>query len=325
METPSSPVEFENAVLVAKPVFWRRLGAFAVDYLFLAVIGFTLVSVVGPKLSTLGNYARLVGLPVIFLYFGYAQSRYSTGQTLAQKLFKLQVVDRNGELISLRRSLIRCAILWSPALFNHLVVPVTSPVFYLLGIPLLLSFIGLPYFFIANRATRQSIHDLLCGSYVVPVSPSVVIPHAPISPWLYRGYAGILGILIVGMLLVFHQYASFFRPLLATAKAIDQIEGGTVTKVVILNFSNGEKALAVTIEPKGDYPVAVLAEQAGKVALRTYPNWEGISNMVVIVEVSTNILLYRSTEQMIWYKPPQAWNNDLEEFPMVRKVTINYF
>src|SRR4051812_30504577 len=97
---------------------WRRLGAFVLDGLGgggpLLFLGFAAYD----WAVALGQAGRALGFAVALAYFGALNSTLGGGQTLGKRLLGLRVVDRQGQRITLPRSLLRCLVLWVPWFLN---------------------------------------------------------------------------------------------------------------------------------------------------------------------------------------------------------------
>jgi len=143
--------------------FWSRLLALGVDLGLLFVVGSLLGVLFADRLVQLGVWGRLVGFALVVFYFGLLNSRMGQGQTLGKRLLRVRVVDAKGELISLGRSLLRAAILGAIFLLDSSMAGGSWVVY---GIVLAL-WLGLIYWYVFNRGTRQSLHDLAVGTYVV--------------------------------------------------------------------------------------------------------------------------------------------------------------
>jgi uncharacterized RDD family membrane protein YckC len=158
--------------------FWRRFAAFGVDSLILATIGQVIGFVCFDNLVRLGAAGRLVGFPIALAYFGILNSRIGGGQTLGKRLLKLRVVDREGTLIGLGRSALRYTILALPIFLDWSLWPISinpdgptsfpSVALYIV-LALIVYGMGLSdlYLFIFNFRTRQTLHDLVAGTFVV--------------------------------------------------------------------------------------------------------------------------------------------------------------
>jgi uncharacterized RDD family membrane protein YckC len=153
--------------------FWRRIGAFVTDTIILGVIGLIIGTALYSTLAGIGASARLIGFAISLLYFGVLNSRVGEGQTLGNRWWGVRVVGARGEPLSLARSCVRYVVLGIPLFFNNLPLPgaiLSSPVIgALLSLMVLGGGLAIVYLYVFNRRTRQSLHDLLVGSYVIRV------------------------------------------------------------------------------------------------------------------------------------------------------------
>jgi hypothetical protein len=97
-------------------------------------------------------------------------SSITGGQTIGKKALKLRVVDSNNTPISLGKSLIRYFILGMPLFLNGAQVSnevMLSFLVYPLSLIIFGGLFSILYLYIFNRITRQSLHDLAVGTYVV--------------------------------------------------------------------------------------------------------------------------------------------------------------
>ncbi|MCV2348775.1 RDD family protein [Paucibacter sp. Y2R2-4] len=150
--------------------FWRRVGAFAIDCLILGCIGIALGSLLTEQLVALGPWGRLLGFFISLVYFGLLDSKLSGGQTPGKRLLKIRVQDAEGEALSVGRSLLRfmpLGLAWFPnnaqfsaSMYAQPWVSLISMAVFGLGLSLL-------YLLVFNRPSRQSVHDLLVGAFVV--------------------------------------------------------------------------------------------------------------------------------------------------------------
>ena len=174
--------------------FWRRLLALLLDVLLLALVGYVLGKLFADPFSALGPWGRLVGFAIALAYFGVLNSRIAGGQTLGKRLMRIYIVGRSWEFIPLRDSILRAAILTSPYFLGPLstkYLGLTGP-----GIPFLLLFsgidVGTVYFFVFNRRTRQSLHDLILRTCVVTGAPDDDIPLPRVDRFHYAVYAAVV-------------------------------------------------------------------------------------------------------------------------------------
>ena len=150
--------------------FWRRIGALFIDTLILGATGLVLGLFLESFFVQIGAWGRLVGFSIALIYFGVMNSSITGGQTIGKKVLKLRVVDSKNASISLGKSIIRYLILGIPFSLNGAHFPNEATLSFLMYPLSLIIFGGLfsiLYLYIFNRITRQSLHDLVVGTYVV--------------------------------------------------------------------------------------------------------------------------------------------------------------
>jgi len=216
--------------------FWRRLFAFVIDLILLGVAGSILGFFFFDALAELGPWGRLLGFVIALLYFGLQDSRFCHGQTLGKRWMKVRVVDADSRCLDVGRAFLRSAVVCVPYFLNNAALPQHLVMSFLLGtiVSLLIFGVGLSlvYLYIFNRKTRQSLQDLLVGSFVINTNVTSAPPKLPLWRWHYVIVAIIL---LVAMGLPFFVYrlkdASPFRQLLAAQAAI--LEEPSVTTASI--------------------------------------------------------------------------------------------
>ncbi len=150
--------------------FWRRFFAFFVDSLILGIIGFTLGAIFFDTLSQLGPWGKLLGFLIAVPYFAVTESNVGGGRSLGKRLLRLRVVDAQGNTLPFEHSFARYTVFAAPFFLNKLALPVSKTpwvVFILLGVIVFGVGGATLYLLIFNRNTRQGLHDLAVGSYVV--------------------------------------------------------------------------------------------------------------------------------------------------------------
>jgi uncharacterized RDD family membrane protein YckC len=154
--------------------FWRRIFAAIVDTIVLGIVGLAIGYAFYDRLIALGPYGRIVGFPIALLYFGLLNGAVGGGATLGKRALGIRVVGRDGASVSAVRSLWRGAVYLIPFYLNGLdlsflplsqtqmIVAVALDVFFVFGV------LGATvYLYIANIRTRQVMHDLAAGTFVV--------------------------------------------------------------------------------------------------------------------------------------------------------------
>ncbi|WP_300672182.1 RDD family protein [Desulfoluna sp.] len=223
--------------------FWGRVGAFFVDSILLGVFGLLLGLFFSQQFVALGGWGRAVGFPIAALYFVILNSRLGGGQTIGKKVSKIKVVDKDGELLSLPRSTLRYSVLGLPYFLNGAII--SESILYPFGfcvLSLLVFGFGLSiiYLYVFNRRTRQSLHDIIAGTYVVRTNTESV--EAIKQVWAVH-YA-ICGLMIVVSLFVpvfLGQLSQneFFKELTKTREQIQN-----VPQVVYATIQEGQSTFS---------------------------------------------------------------------------------
>jgi uncharacterized RDD family membrane protein YckC len=153
--------------------FWRRPCALFVDLLMLGVVGWMIGEIFFEPLARIGDWAKIIGFVLALAYFGIGNSRIFGGQTLAKRWLGLRVVDVRGATLSPVRALARYVVLGVPFFFNGFAhtpnSPMNSVLAYFLAFVIGGGVLAIIYLYVFNRRTRQSLHDLAVGSYVVQI------------------------------------------------------------------------------------------------------------------------------------------------------------
>ncbi len=198
----------------ARPIagFWPRSFAFLIDGLLLAILGSILGFIFIDFFISLGEWGRLFGFVIALTYFGLLNSTLGSGQTLGKRLMSIKVVDAGNQQISLSRSLVRYSILACPYFLNGLVLPAKYNNFTIQILISLVLFGGglcILYLYVFNSKTRQSLHDLFCGTYVVRSKVDVPVTSTP----FWKGHFVALGTLAALAILLIGYLGKFVRNL----------------------------------------------------------------------------------------------------------------
>jgi len=307
--------------------FWIRLLAFLIDLVILRILGIVLGLVFGSLFLMMGNFARLIGLAIVLAYFGILQSHEGGGQSLGQRVTRIRVVGPDGECISTGRSLCRTAILWLPALLNQPVIPVRalmSPAGILLGAVWGVSAGGLVYFYLFNRTTRQSIHDLVCRTYVVKSSAEGPLSVGRVSRTHYVVFPSIMVLLgVLGAVLALTMASGPLKTVFALVDRIGSVKGGTVVGVNENYWfsSDGSRlhTIQVVIVPSLDAEPQELAKKVGMAVERECGDTTDIDRIAVDVLFTYNILIQHASTHYVWYASPKDWRAGASGTPEVRE------
>lgn len=165
--------KIENDLIKLNPIyskFWNRVGAYLIDIIILGAVGFILGLFLGNTFVQMGGQGILVGFIIALIYFGLGNSSVFNGQTLGKRALKLQVVDADMDTLSILKSITRAIIYTVPYFFlNYRLAGWSefSILYIAKGVFFLTFLILLPIHLLLNTPTRQAIHDLIVGTYVI--------------------------------------------------------------------------------------------------------------------------------------------------------------
>jgi uncharacterized RDD family membrane protein YckC len=302
--------------------FWRRLFAFVVDVIITIVpcmiLGFTFYGL----FSASPVYAHLTGLSLTILYFGILSSEAAGGQTVGQRLVKIQVVDRAGQLISVERSLLRSFILLAPIIVTGQLLPSFTAYPLERAVDFIISGaeIAIYYLYVFNTRTRQSLHDVAMGTYVVDAESngSVQGQHLWGGHWvMLAGIAVAVALLIVGLGNVI-QGTSFSE--------LNQIQQGVLASGKVQSVAASVKKdwklggetqtyLVVTavLRDKSSSPKKDAAEIADSV-LRSDAGAANRDMITVILPEGFEIGFARFSRTHQFSHDPETWIKEAQEF-----------
>lgn len=147
--------------------FWRRIGALLIDSLILGVFGYILGLFFGGFFTQLWPWGVLVGFVISITYFGFMNSCLCNGQTLGKIILSIKVVNGLNETISLPKSILRYSFLAIPFTLNGIHIQENSFLAYPISIIYFGGSFSIFYLYIFNRVSRQSLHDIVVGTYVI--------------------------------------------------------------------------------------------------------------------------------------------------------------
>ncbi|MEM7111091.1 MAG: RDD family protein [Chloroflexota bacterium] len=195
---PATPIDDDTLPQIAG--FWLRVFAYLLD-LLIFVVFFQLAGWLFRDFAfSLGPWGRLIGYGLIVPYWAFFNSEKGSGQTIGKQLMKIVVVDQDNNYLTFSQSLQRALIIAVISLLNRWQLPLLEqPILAFIATFIIfgggLAFI---YGLVFNRVTRQGLHDLLIGSYVV-MTPLVTTQ--VMQPIPYSHKRNTYGLLSVGMLI----------------------------------------------------------------------------------------------------------------------------
>jgi uncharacterized RDD family membrane protein YckC len=283
--------------------FWLRFFAFMIDALLLAALGHCLGFIFFDFLAGLGVWGSLFGYSITLVYFGLCESNIFNGQSLGKKALKIKIVSSSGSLLSLQSSLLRTSVFCAPYfLFNATINFIALPVWAIwLNNFIVYGFgVSAMYLLIFNRRIRQSLHDLVVGSYVVRAQSG--------SPQLTALKSWHGHIIATALFLVF---ASLLDPLLRLYYANDQYNALTPTLKKIrelpnINYASEYEYMPTSVNGQShqqtksfmtlkaaiarkDIDVNAMADRIIQIVLKDYSYINGYNSVTVSLEYGYNI------------------------------------
>jgi uncharacterized RDD family membrane protein YckC len=271
--------------------FWRRLLAFWLDGLLLAIAGVLVGIAAYDELARMGGYGPLVGFAIALLYFGILNSGIGGGRTLGKRLLGIRVAGVDGKPLSLSRSLLRYCVLFIPFFLNGATVPPQWLVLPLACVPSLLVVGGMAaivYLFVFNLPTRRSLHDFAAGSWVVRAQA-----RDPVAPRGLRRAHGVVLVLLALLSLAlpfavarFAQLPVFdgLLPSYAAISAMDGVSAVQVSRTITAGGGRRAAALEASLQIRApELRTDALAREVARTLVDNVPDARDMSITVSLV------------------------------------------
>jgi uncharacterized RDD family membrane protein YckC len=318
--------------------FWPRIFAYILDIIIICIVGLVLGLIFGEIFIQMGTYARFVGFVLIFSYFGIFNSKIKAGQTYGKKAMNIQVVDRNYNLIPPGKSFLRSFILIIPFYFNNFLPTsiLISNTYIFIWASFFIFFIGLIYFYIFNTKSRQSIHDLICGTFVVKsdLKHKSNLESEPLSQSFLTGLVIVIFIFL-GILSLFKnpiydqetakcqvlaqrliQEDMYYNPLVQF-RYFQKFKPGKTNE----NSSSIGKVIIIQVNWKGEKnDIHPEIYKLADIALKTYPDADNLDYIAVRILRGFNIgLAFFNYSDALNFTPSQ-WKDEIAKWRKENKT-----
>lgn len=255
----------------------RRIAAFLIDVIILAVPGNIIGMLFFDYLSRIGSLGALFGFVLALPYFAIFNSEKGYGQTPGKRLLRVQVVDKDGNMIPFTSAIARYSIFAIPYCISDMALP-TSRMPWLISILYYVVVYGVGlgtlYLIFFNRHTRQGLHDLAVGSYVVDSRGTGPLKISPI----WKAHWVILPSLFVALFVsgqVAEQRLGPFPQLLADLRLLEETRGvqsAGIQDMTSLSHGESKKILIANIRWVGDSnDESAFADQMARIILKHNP------------------------------------------------------
>lgn len=321
MEPPAESVLETQPVAAHFAGFWRRFGALVVDALVLGAVGFPLGLLLGERFAPVGTPARLIGLLVVVPYLGFLGSEIGKGQTLGKRVLRLRVVDADGRCLSLSRAFVRAALLSLPWIFNGIrfgsLGPVVLATLWVAGIVIFGLGGAIIGTVVLNRPTRQGLHDLLVGSYVVEAGGlglrvpalSTRRPILASAVWIGLVAAGTTAMVARGPSLMASQFPPVLFERIAAIPGANSME---IKSVTTWGAGRTSKVVVGVLWYGGQSEdVGQAAREVAAAMLEHYPDAASAPTLAVTVVRGWDVGIASSTHAKNFVQTPQQWRAEL--------------
>ena len=235
---------------------------------------------------------------------------------------EIQVVDINGNTIGVGKSFLRALILSFPYFTYNLSIPGladTSFISVVKTIGLLSIIIGVVVIYIFNKQTRQSLHDLIIGTYVAKTEERdepIAIPGVTKTPFYVFG--GFLVLLIgIGIYSVNSNGVQNLSGIYTKVSKIDGVISANVNERTI--FFNGTKTLvyettlSVKALPNDDLENDKIVRETARTILNDVSNINSFNAITISLNRGFNIgIASHNTAKTVSYSPGE-WREILQQ------------
>jgi hypothetical protein len=206
-----------------------------------------------------------------------------------------------------------------------------SPVAMALGWVVVALEVGLYYFYFFNRRTRQSIHDLICGTYVVKASAAGPVGAGPVAKHHYAFYAGQVACLYAALSVGMPQLlpGKTAENLFALQARLEKMEGSVGASVVDGRWFGPRQPrsfLMVRVFLKSRPPAPeTVAEEAARLAFLTYSGAQDKAVISITVTHGFDIGIARRLERFMLWMPPEEWQAMFQASTIAREIRLRQF
>jgi uncharacterized RDD family membrane protein YckC len=298
---------------------WRRIVAFLLDDILVGIAGILMTLPFFETLSRLGAWGRLLGFCLALPYFAILNSKIGNGQTLGKRWMRIQVIDESGRTLNFSRSAVRYVVLAIPYFLNGLVLPVTRTHWAIASVISLIVFgVGgaTLYLVLFNRHTRQGVHDLAVGSYVVNANNNGAIRVQSI----WKPHWAILTALLIALLggggILGNKLTRWgpFPELLEDARLVETVDGVQSAAVQDLRSSNwgsseSKKTLVVSVRWTGKAASeTAFADDIARLLMRQDPKVQDHDSLRIVLIRGYDIGIAHAQAAHPFEHTPAAWN-----------------
>ncbi len=318
----AEPGSDSSASRLTIALFWSRLLALFVDALILGTLGLLIGFFFFDALAHLGGRGRIIGFTMAFIYFGLLNSTVGSGQTIGKRFSRIKVVRRDGAPVSPWRSFLRFSVIGLPFFLNGAMIrPEIATSFAGKLMALFVFGIGgaIVYLYVFNRRSRQSLHDLVAGTYVVSEEGAGEVG----APKIWNVHLAAAGLWFAAVLVlvsvVIPRWTAQgpFAELLSLQKKIvsmDKVQAASVSLGETRNAPSASKPAANTTYllanvfwKEGTNSFETAASDVAAIVLKEYPAVYGRDLLIVKINYGYDIGISHLAKSYSVSEPAQEW------------------
>jgi len=312
----------ETKINISK--FWTRVWALLIDTFIIGIIGYLLGLTIQDFLISIGNYGLLFGLIITIAYQTFCNSKLLNGQTIGKRIMDIQVVDINGNTIDVGKSFLRAIILSFPYFTFNLSIPGLSDTSFVNIVKTVILFsilLGVVVIYIFNRQTRQSLHDLIIGTYVVTTEENeetTTIPAVTRTPFYVLGglVTLIIGLAVSSAFWKSSEPENVFSIYTQVSKTDGVLSANIGENTIYFNGSKTlkyEAKLQVKILPAEDLENDKIVRETVQTILTNVSNINNFDVIVISMNRGFNIGIASQNSTMTVSYSPLKWREILKQ------------
>jgi uncharacterized RDD family membrane protein YckC len=291
-----------------------------VDGIFLALPCALIGALLFEPLTHLGSLGPLLGFLIALPYFTHFNSNRGGGQTPGKRGLGIRIVDANGNFLSVQKAALRYTIWFLPVTLGSMALSITkSPwiISFLISV-ISLGIVGSTlYLLFFNRHTRQTVHDLAVGSYVIDAVHEGPVHLQPI----WKPHRIIIGLFIVALICAEVllepklKKSETFAHMFQDIKLIEEIPGvqtAGIQEMRNLTDPGDQRSLIVNVVWTGDSAnQEILADRIAGIVLENDPTTDNDKMLSIVIVRGYDLGFWRYQSSQSFVHSPAEWDSML--------------
>lgn len=323
----------KDSRIYARP--FKRLLSFLIDLTILAFVGLLLGLIFEDFFFKIGTFGKIIGFFLAGLYFSFLENDKSIGQSIGKKILKIKVVHVSGNSLSFIRSFLRYSIWGICYYINGMNFSGLKYESLYSSIGTILLFGGgfiIPFLFVFNRKTKQSLHDLCFSTYVIDIKYKQDLEKEKINKYLIP--VGIIIPLIAFTILFTANTGNNqtnvseldnYRTIVTNLPEIKNagVSTGQTTVKSVNGSSNTSYYMAINILLEENYPnKSEIATKVASLILREDELLKKKDFIIISVAYGYDIGIWSQNRSVKMQYPPDTWIQKISEMESERAKDV---